>query len=76
MVATNTIHGENPSSARSPYPLRSSSQSTLLLCSPLHTPQRKGRINLVSGTSDALTTMSSVESDLAVASDSAKLNQL
>jgi hypothetical protein len=76
MVATNAIHDENPSSARSPYPLRSSSQLVLLLYSPLRTPQHKGHINLVSGTSDASTAMSGIESNPVAASDSAKLDQL
>jgi hypothetical protein len=76
MVATNAIRDENPSSTHSPYPLRSSSQSALLLCSPLRTPRCKGCINLVSGTSDASTSMSGVESDPVAVTDKAKLDQL
>jgi hypothetical protein len=43
-VATDAGRDEKPSSARSPYPFRSSSQSSLLLRSPLHTPRHKGGV--------------------------------
>jgi hypothetical protein len=76
MVATNAIRDEKLSSARSPYPLRSSSQSSLLLRSPLRTPRRRARINLVSGTTDAATSMSGVENDPEVQIDLVKLDQL
>jgi hypothetical protein len=67
---------DKPSSAHSPYPLCSSSQTSLLLRSPLRTPWRKVHNNLVSGITDAATSMSGVENDPAAQIDSKKLDQL
>jgi hypothetical protein len=70
MVASHAPRDEKHSSVRSPYPLRSSSQSSLLLRSLPRTPRRQSRINLVSVTEDASTSMSGVEHDPEALTDS------
>jgi hypothetical protein len=75
-VATHADHGETHLSGRSPYLLRSSSQSTLLLRSPLRTPKRWSRINLVSDSIAASTAVSGGNTDPDAVSDSTKLDQL
>jgi hypothetical protein len=64
MVAMNAIREEKLSSACSPYPLHSSSQSALLLRCPLQSPHQPHCINLVSHSVRASTAMSDSKVDL------------